>query len=1432
MSTSPPLVVADRYRLVAPLGQGGMGRVWRATDVVLHRDVAIKELVPPPGLTPEERQEMRERSLREARAIARLNNINVVRVFDVLRTDADPWIVMEYVPSRSLQDILAADGPFGPVRAAEIGLGVLGALRAAHRAGVVHRDVKPGNVLIGEDGRVVLTDFGLATVPGDPNVTRTGLVLGSPAYIAPERARDGTAGPGADLWSLGATLYAAVEGASPFARPSAIATLAALATENPPPARNAGPLKPVLNGLLRKDPAHRINAEEAERLLLRATGRRSKLAFPMSPTMRRPGVGRERPSATITPPVVPGSAPVVPGPRPPVTPGRPPVTPGRPPVTPPVTPGRSPVTPPAAQGRPAIGQGRPPGVPPTEGRPPIFAPGKASVGRVRPQAETPTRADGPKPPALDATRVDGPKPPPLDATRIDAPHPDRSGTGAAPPPQADSPAARRPALDATMRGTGAFGSITAAEVAAHRRRVAGQATPAGGAAVAPPTGLARPSAPPGSTQPPGSAHSAGLARPSVSSPGSAQSAGPAGSVRPDAVAQGSAQAPSSAQRTPGGEPVTRSPRGLARVPKAGGPPEAPEAKAATAEPGTVESSSPATVEPGSARRPFGPRPGKSLQDDAKSGEGSESSIPQAGLAGEAAVASRSGEQQAPGDGAPSAGHAPGTADSGDADDSAVSVGEAGSAGASAEPADVAIDQTDAPAEPAADEGEAAEGAAALALTATTSGSTGSDAPAVEAVEGSADSVGAESADELPVDSANAAAGSGEADRAAGPVVVNDAADQSAPAAGATASVDEAAEAGDPVELASAAGGTVELASAAGGTAESAEAVARPADGRKTKSAGEKATGSAEAVGTQAGGEAAESAVAKPADAAAKPANEASAKDGSPADAAGADPKGSAGTATVEPERSDEAEGGTSDDSGTASESVGSAHTASGVAGIGAAEAGADDAKPADDVKPADDAKPAAVTRPATKPSRKKGRTRPPAKATRAAAAASTATDKGGATVADPAGEADPAVADPAVADPAGEADLAVADPAVADPAGEAGAVVAGPAGETRADAVTPARNPEEPESRAKSIDPAKSKSRPESADQPTTREDRTKAADQTALLGVGELPGKESETKAADPNQTRVVPPAARRPPRRFQSAGSGAPQAETDAEYPAAASVSGAPGFGQSSRPAWQPMTVRAPSTGGRGLTVFGVTLTRRQTVIGIALLAAVLLAVVLLVPLAFGDDEGGQAADNGRKAGAVPVPSAGASAGSVPAGSAPAGPAPATTPAQPPSSPVATQTSASPVASSGSVVLPKGWYMYKDGSGFSVPAPEGASIRHEGSEVYISKNNRLLIVDQTGEPQPDPVADWRAQEKARRGGYRNYSLIKIVAADYYVKAADWEFTYTTSSGNPQHVVKRGFITTPGKQAYGLSWYVSPDEWDSSQKDLQLIYQGFKPKS
>ncbi|MGK5672788.1 protein kinase domain-containing protein [Micromonospora sp. URMC 106] len=319
MSNALPQLVADRYRLISPLGQGGMGRVWKARDEVLHRDVAIKELVPPPSLTDDERREMRERSLREARAIARLNHINVVRIFDVLRTDGDPWIVMEYVASKSLQDTLAEDGPVPPARAVEIGLGVLGALKAAHKAGVMHRDVKPGNVLLGNDGRVVLTDFGLATIPGDPNVTRTGMVLGSPAYIAPERARDGTAGPEADLWSLGATLYAAVEGKSPYARPSAIATLAALATEAPPPPKNAGPLKPVLNGLLRKDPNERITAEVAEKLLRRAGGKRTR-TIPLLDGVRRPGPNGPREPRP----------PLVPAPRPAEAPSAKPVSPPAP----------------------------------------------------------------------------------------------------------------------------------------------------------------------------------------------------------------------------------------------------------------------------------------------------------------------------------------------------------------------------------------------------------------------------------------------------------------------------------------------------------------------------------------------------------------------------------------------------------------------------------------------------------------------------------------------------------------------------------------------------------------------------------------------------------------------------------------------------------------------------------------------------------------------------------------------------------------------------------------------------------------------------------------------------------------------------------------------------------------------------------------------
>ncbi|MGW3790538.1 serine/threonine protein kinase [Micromonospora arida] len=258
----------DRYVFAGLLGQGGMGRVWKARDTMLERDVAIKEILPPPGLTGEARQELRVRSLREARAIARLDHVHAIRVFDVLIGESgDPWIVMEYVPSRALAQRLSAEGPVSPTQAGAIGLAVLSALRAAHRAGVVHRDVKPANILLGSDGRIVLTDFGLATAANDTSLTLTGMVLGSPAYLSPERARGGTAGPEGDLWSLGATLFAAVEGQAPYARPSSLMSLTALVTEPPPVAKRAGRLAPVIEGLLRKDPAERLDAETVERLL-------------------------------------------------------------------------------------------------------------------------------------------------------------------------------------------------------------------------------------------------------------------------------------------------------------------------------------------------------------------------------------------------------------------------------------------------------------------------------------------------------------------------------------------------------------------------------------------------------------------------------------------------------------------------------------------------------------------------------------------------------------------------------------------------------------------------------------------------------------------------------------------------------------------------------------------------------------------------------------------------------------------------------------------------------------------------------------------------------------------------------------------------------------------------------------------------------------
>ncbi|MCM4083597.1 protein kinase domain-containing protein [Paractinoplanes hotanensis] len=262
----PAGLVADRYRLLDLLGEGGMGRVWEARDELLGRAVAVKE-ISPEGLSTTELGDLRERAIREARAIAQIDHPHVVRIFDVVEHDGTLWIVMELVRAISLYDEVSRNGPLDPRRAAQLGLDLVGALQAAHRAGVLHRDVKPANVLLGRDERVVLTDFGLATSASDSAMTRAGVMLGSPSYLAPERAHDEPATAAADLWSLGATLFTAVEGHPPYERSSPMATLAALMVDPPAAPTRAGILEPVLEALLERDPSARATAEEAAELL-------------------------------------------------------------------------------------------------------------------------------------------------------------------------------------------------------------------------------------------------------------------------------------------------------------------------------------------------------------------------------------------------------------------------------------------------------------------------------------------------------------------------------------------------------------------------------------------------------------------------------------------------------------------------------------------------------------------------------------------------------------------------------------------------------------------------------------------------------------------------------------------------------------------------------------------------------------------------------------------------------------------------------------------------------------------------------------------------------------------------------------------------------------------------------------------------------------
>ncbi|MEU2404548.1 serine/threonine-protein kinase [Streptomyces rubiginosohelvolus] len=287
-------VIDGRFTLVERLGSGGMGMVWRARDEALHRDVALKEVRPPdPALAeydPEGARTLRARVLREARALARVDHPNVVTVHHIVDPGEDgyPWIVMELVAGSSLHDRLAT-GPMEPDDAAELGRGILSALRAAHAAGIQHRDVKPANVLLRPDGRPVLTDFGIAAIRESTSLTMTGALIGSPDYIAPERIRGTEGDPSSDLWSLGMMLYVAVEGRHPLRRATTLATLAAVLDEEIPPPVRAGALAPVLSALLTRDIPARPDAATLDRLLAEAArGGGSTAPTPTQPVRERP----------------------------------------------------------------------------------------------------------------------------------------------------------------------------------------------------------------------------------------------------------------------------------------------------------------------------------------------------------------------------------------------------------------------------------------------------------------------------------------------------------------------------------------------------------------------------------------------------------------------------------------------------------------------------------------------------------------------------------------------------------------------------------------------------------------------------------------------------------------------------------------------------------------------------------------------------------------------------------------------------------------------------------------------------------------------------------------------------------------------------------------------------------------------------------------
>ncbi|MEV0979194.1 serine/threonine-protein kinase [Streptomyces sp. NPDC049915] len=315
-------LVGGRYRLVEPIGSGGMGTVWRAHDQKVDRDVAVKQPRLPGDPQDESHRRAAHRLYREARAAARVDHPCAVAIHDVVVEDGLPWIVMELVRGESLQEVLRR-GRMAPAEAARIGGAVLGALRAAHAVGIVHRDVKPANVLLGTHDRVVLTDFGIAHVQGEESLTRTGEFVGSLEFVAPERMSGRGAGPASDLWSLGVLLFAAVEGSSPFRRTTVESTLAAILTADVPEPKQAGPLAPLVARLLERDPERRPGPEETARALAAAGGGEVPEREP-EPTPAQEAERREEPAGDPGPEErTPAASPAEPpAPRRPVLRGR------------------------------------------------------------------------------------------------------------------------------------------------------------------------------------------------------------------------------------------------------------------------------------------------------------------------------------------------------------------------------------------------------------------------------------------------------------------------------------------------------------------------------------------------------------------------------------------------------------------------------------------------------------------------------------------------------------------------------------------------------------------------------------------------------------------------------------------------------------------------------------------------------------------------------------------------------------------------------------------------------------------------------------------------------------------------------------------------------------------------------------------------------